>query len=82
VFETLQKEFGLSSIQGSRSPISIAKELRGRVEKILTAASSAEKAEKASAAQAKEPVPAAPEKAPNTPEPVAAKIDAPEKPKA
>jgi dTMP kinase len=41
VFETLQKEYGFQAIQGSRSAISIAKEIRGRVEKILTA--SAEK---------------------------------------
>lgn len=42
VFESLQKEYGFQAIHGSRSSISIAKEIRGRVEKILNA--SADKA--------------------------------------
>ena len=45
VFQTFQREFGFLSVHGSRSAISIAKEIRARVEKIL--ASSAEKSEKA-----------------------------------
>jgi dTMP kinase len=42
VFQTLQREFSFFSVQASRSPVSIAKEIRSRVEKILT--SSGEKA--------------------------------------
>ncbi len=43
VFEHLQKEFGFTSVHGSRSPISIAKEIREKVEKILKDSSAAEK---------------------------------------
>ena len=42
IFEALQKEFGFTTIQGSRSVQSVFKEIKTRVEKILTA-SSAEK---------------------------------------
>jgi dTMP kinase len=44
VFQTLQREYAFYSVAGSRSPVSIAKEIRARVEKILSAAS--EKSEK------------------------------------
>ncbi|HEY5038305.1 MAG TPA: hypothetical protein VIJ93_04455, partial [bacterium] len=64
VFETLQKEFSFHSIQGSRSPVSIAKEIRVRVEKIL---SSAEKGEKATPVKEAVPPPEK-EKAPSVPE--------------
>jgi dTMP kinase len=37
IFETLGKEYGFYTIQGSRSPVSVAREIRGRVEKILAA---------------------------------------------
>ncbi len=37
VFQALQREYGFYSIQGSRPALSIAKEIRARVEKILTA---------------------------------------------
>lgn len=65
VFQALQREYSFYSIQGSRPSISIAREIRARVEKILT--STAEKAsekpaEKAPSAPAKEAVPPTPEK--------------------
>jgi dTMP kinase len=62
VFQTLQREFSFYSVQASRSPVSIAREIRARVEKILAAAS--EKAPEKTAAQlpAKEPSPASAEK--------------------
>jgi len=72
VFQNLQREFNFYSIQGSRSPVSIAKEIRGRVEKILTASLIAEKAEravraeKANPAMAKDPFTMGADK--NTPE--------------
>ena len=64
--------------QKSVSPVSIAKEIRARVEKILTAASAAEKA--AAAEKPKEPVSA--EKSQAAPEPASEKTGAAEKPKA
>jgi dTMP kinase len=77
VFETLHKEFGFTTIQGSRSAFSIAKEIRGKVEKILMAASSAEKAgEKNTAIQAKEPIPSPAEKTAPSPEQAAEKTAA------
>lgn len=56
VFISLQREYEFYTITGSRSPISIAKEIRGRVEKILAAAS--ERAEKAPSSAPKETPPA------------------------
>jgi len=56
VFQNLQREFSFYTLQGSRSPQSIAKEIRGRVEKILSAAVIAERAEKAFKAE-KSPAP-------------------------
>jgi dTMP kinase len=43
VFETLQKEFGFTTVHGGRSAFKIAKEIRNRIEKILSASSAAEK---------------------------------------
>ena len=43
VFEILQKEFGFTTVPGGRSAFKIAKEIRTRIEKILTASSAAEK---------------------------------------
>jgi dTMP kinase len=60
VFQTLQREYGFYSIAGSRSPVSIAKEIRARVEKILIAAS--EKSEKSATPQIKESTPIIAEK--------------------
>ncbi len=60
VFQTLQREFAFYSIQGGRSPVSIAREIRSRVEKILTASS--EKTEKTPMVPAKETTAGAPEK--------------------
>jgi len=77
VFQALQREFGFYSIQGSRSPISIAKEIRGRVEKILAAA--VEKTVEKTAA--KEPIPATAEKISPAAEPAAEKTNPAEKAK-
>jgi dTMP kinase len=74
VFQNLQREFSFYSVQGSRSPVSIAKEIRSRVEKILTSAS--EKAERAPV-PSKEPSPAVP-----SPDEAGDKPAASEKPKA
>lgn len=65
VFQTLQRDYGFYSIQGSRPPLSIAKEIRARVEKILTA----EKIPEKTAASNREQAPPAPEKAPYVLEP-------------
>ncbi len=56
VFQNLQREFNFYSVQGSRSPVSIAREIRGRVEKILTATMIAEKAERAVKAEKANPL--------------------------
>jgi len=60
VFEQLRKDYGFTAILGSRSPISIAKEIRAKVEKILAAASAAGKA----ADRTEKPAPKTEEKAP------------------
>jgi dTMP kinase len=71
VFQTLQREFSFYTLQGSRAPTSIAREIRGRVEKILSAAVAAEKAErlvksdKPATSPAKEPMPTPAEKEKN-----------------
>ena len=86
VFQGLQREFSFYTIQGSRSPQSIAKEIRGRVEKILSAAMTAERAEKAVKAEKaglgapKEALQVAPEKT-SVPDPGTEKISSAEKPK-
>jgi dTMP kinase len=43
IFENLQKEYGLVTIHGSRSVNSVFKEIKTKVEKILTATSAAER---------------------------------------
>ena len=43
VFEQLQKEYGFTTIQGSRSPSSISREIRDKVEKVLKESLAAEK---------------------------------------
>jgi dTMP kinase len=57
VFQTLQREYGFYSLAGIRPMFSIAKEIRSRVEKILSAASekTEKPAEKAAAAPPREP---------------------------
>src|SRR5580693_8789573 len=67
VFQTLQREYGFHSIAGIRSPLSIAKEIRARVEKILSAASekSEKTAEKVPAMPVKEAFPIPLEKLPS-----------------
>jgi len=60
VFQSLQREFNFYSVAGSRSPVSIAKEIRSRVEKIIS--TSSEKALEKGGVAPKEPVSAVPEK--------------------
>jgi hypothetical protein len=43
VFEHLQKEFGFNTIHGGKSPQAIAREIRGRIEKILNSSVIVEK---------------------------------------
>lgn len=78
VFQSLQREYSFYSIQGSRPSISIAKEIRARVEKILsaTAEKSTEKGAEKAVVSAKEPTVSAPEK------PVLVAEPQPEKPSA
>ncbi len=64
VFQNFQREYGFYTIQGSRSMVSIAREIRGRVEKILLAKDLAEKP----VPQAKELTPNPVEKTEKTPE--------------
>jgi dTMP kinase len=83
VFQTLQREYGFHSIAGSRSPVSIAKEIRARVEKILSATSekSEKTMEKMPALQIKEAAPIPPEKPASALELVGEKIPSSDKPK-
>jgi len=67
VFQALQREYGFYSIQGSRPSLSIAKEIRARVERILT--STGEKAPEKTMVAGRETAPSAPEKAAYVPEP-------------
>ncbi len=78
VFQALQREFSFYSIQGSRSAPSIAREIRGRVEKIMAAAATAEKAPE----KAVEKPAAAPDKPAAPPEQIPEKTGISEKPKA
>jgi len=43
IFEALQKEYGFTSIHGSKSVRAVFKEIKTKVEKILTASSAAER---------------------------------------
>jgi dTMP kinase len=84
VFQTLQREYGFHSIAGSRSPVSIAKEIRSRVEKILSAASekSEKTAEKIPAIPMKEAFAIPPEKLASALEMAGEKAPSSDKPKA
>jgi dTMP kinase len=84
VFQTLQREYGFHSIAGSRSPVSIAKEIRARVEKILSAGSekSEKTVEKITALQIKETVPVPAEKLASALEMTGEKTPSSDKPKA
>jgi hypothetical protein len=41
VFENLQKEYGFTTIHGGKSPMTISREIRAKIEKILSSERSA-----------------------------------------